>query len=67
MLNVRIIFYNSTEELLNFVSKNIVNNSSGSTFIGVGLLENSNLITIQSVGLTDGDMYNTPIEIRVYN
>ena len=46
---------------------NINNNDSGSAFIGVGLLENSSFLTIQSVGVTDGDMYNTPIEIRVYN
>jgi len=46
---------------------NIDFNSSGSTFIGLGLLVNSNLLHIQSVGFTDGDMYNTPIEIRVYN
>lgn len=46
---------------------NINNNSSGSAFIGLGLLESNSQLTIQSVGLTDGDMYNTPIEIRVYN
>lgn len=46
---------------------NINNNQSGSAFIGIGLLENSSFLTIQSVGLTDGDMFNTPIEIRVYN
>lgn len=52
-------------ELFNVTSA--INNSSGSPFIGLGLLENSNLLIIQSVSLTDGDMYNTPIEIRVYN
>jgi hypothetical protein len=52
-------------EVLNVTDIN--NNDSGNAFIGVGLLENDSQLTIQSVALTEGDMYNTPIEIRVYN
>jgi hypothetical protein len=52
-------------EVLNVTDIN--NNDSGNAFIGLGLLENDSQLTIQSVALTEGDMYNTPIEIRVYN
>ena len=51
-------------EVLNVTDIN--NNDSGNAFIGVGLLEDDSQLTIQSVASTDGDMYNTPIEIRVY-
>ena len=45
----------------------INNNSSGSIFVGFGLIESDSNLKIQSDAFTDGDMYNTPIEIRVYN
>ena len=45
----------------------ITNNSSGLIFVGFGLIESDSNLKIQSDAFTDGDMYNTPIEIRVYS